>query len=103
MFNPQVFVEALDRCFENVCELDLVFHFDEVHLLLSCIIIGGMVVDVSLNPFQSLHPDPRISINSANLLDIDRKHHVHLQGFPQSPQAVPKRLHGFVSTLRIQF
>lgn len=39
-------MEALDRCFENVCELDLVFHFDEVHLLLSCIIIGGMVVDV---------------------------------------------------------
>ena len=26
----QVFVEALDRCFENVCELDLIFHFDEV-------------------------------------------------------------------------
>ena len=28
--NFQVFVEALDRAFENVCELDLVFHFDEV-------------------------------------------------------------------------
>lgn len=27
---PQVFVESLDRCFENVCELDLIFHFDEV-------------------------------------------------------------------------
>lgn len=27
----QVFVEALDRAFENVCELDLVFHFDEVN------------------------------------------------------------------------
>ena len=26
----QVFVESLDRCFENVCELDLIFHFDEV-------------------------------------------------------------------------
>lgn len=25
-----MFVEALDRAFENVCELDLVFHFDEV-------------------------------------------------------------------------
>jgi hypothetical protein len=29
-WNPKVFVEALDRAFENVCELDLVFHFDEV-------------------------------------------------------------------------
>ncbi|CAG8480152.1 4761_t:CDS:10 [Paraglomus brasilianum] len=26
----QVFVEGLDRCFENVCELDLIFHFEEV-------------------------------------------------------------------------
>jgi AP-3 complex subunit sigma len=26
----QVFVESLDRAFENVCELDLVFQFDEV-------------------------------------------------------------------------
>lgn len=26
----QVFVETLDRCFENVCELDLIFHADKV-------------------------------------------------------------------------
>ena len=24
-------MESLNRAFENVCELDLVFHFDEVH------------------------------------------------------------------------
>lgn len=28
----QVFVESLDRCFENVCELDLVFHMDRVRI-----------------------------------------------------------------------
>ena len=28
--HTQVFVESLDSAFENVCELDLVFHFDEV-------------------------------------------------------------------------
>lgn len=33
----QVFVEALDRTFESVCELDLVFHFDEV--LMSFVIL----------------------------------------------------------------
>ena len=27
-----VFVEALDKCFENVCELDLIFHSDKVRL-----------------------------------------------------------------------
>ena len=26
----QVFVETLDKCFENVCELDLIFHVDKV-------------------------------------------------------------------------
>lgn len=30
----QVFVETLDKCFENVCELDLIFHVDKVVLLL---------------------------------------------------------------------
>nr|XP_024650669.1 AP-3 complex subunit sigma-2-like isoform X1 [Macaca nemestrina] len=29
----QVFVETLDKCFENVCELDLIFHMDKVHYL----------------------------------------------------------------------
>ena len=28
----QVFVETLDKCFENVCELDLIFHMDKVTL-----------------------------------------------------------------------
>ncbi|GAA5827537.1 hypothetical protein JCM5353_001362 [Sporobolomyces roseus] len=49
----QVFVESLDRCFENVCELDLIFHFDDVHTLLNCIITGGLVLDTSLESIQS--------------------------------------------------
>lgn len=30
----QVFVETLDRCFENVCELDLIFHVDKVVVII---------------------------------------------------------------------
>ncbi|BGP12498.1 hypothetical protein JCM10213_006937 [Rhodosporidiobolus nylandii] len=48
----QVFVESLDRCFENVCELDLIFHFDDVHTLLNCLITGGLVLDTSLDSVQ---------------------------------------------------
>ncbi|KAF8736750.1 hypothetical protein AX14_014073 [Amanita brunnescens Koide BX004] len=44
----QVFVEALDRAFENVCELDLVFHFDEAHHILAEIIQGGIVLDTNV-------------------------------------------------------
>jgi len=44
----QVFVEALDKCFENVCELDLIFHSDKVHNILDEIIMGGMVLETNL-------------------------------------------------------
>ncbi|KAJ1738897.1 Sigma-adaptin 3A, partial [Coemansia sp. RSA 1591] len=43
-----VFVESLDRVFENVCELDLIFHFDEVHYVLSEVVSAGMVVETNL-------------------------------------------------------
>lgn len=44
----QVFVEALDKCFENVCELDLIFHIDKVHYILDEIVMAGMVMETSL-------------------------------------------------------
>ncbi|CAE6432560.1 unnamed protein product [Rhizoctonia solani] len=44
----QVFVESLDRAFENVCELDLVFHFDEVHHILAELIQGGLVLETNV-------------------------------------------------------
>ncbi|KAG0288834.1 hypothetical protein BGZ96_007433 [Linnemannia gamsii] len=44
----QVFVESLDRCFENVCELDLIFHFKEVHDILAEVITGGMVLETDI-------------------------------------------------------
>jgi hypothetical protein len=31
-----VFVETLDKCFENVCELDLIFHMDKVSKRIVC-------------------------------------------------------------------
>jgi len=49
----QVFVEALDRAFENVCELDLVFHFDEVHHILGEIIQGGLVLETNVEEISS--------------------------------------------------
>lgn len=44
----QVFVEVLDKCFENVCELDLIFHLDKVHYILDEIVMGGMVLETSI-------------------------------------------------------
>ncbi|TKR77310.1 hypothetical protein L596_018307 [Steinernema carpocapsae] len=49
----QVFVETLDRCFENVCELDLIFHVDKVHHILSELVMGGMVLETNMNEILS--------------------------------------------------
>lgn len=45
----QVFVETLDKCFENVCELDLIFHVDKVHYILNELVMGGMVLETNMN------------------------------------------------------
>ncbi|PGG99061.1 hypothetical protein AJ79_08695 [Helicocarpus griseus UAMH5409] len=44
----QVFVEALDRLFENVCELDLIFGFETMHAVLGEMIVGGVVIETNL-------------------------------------------------------
>jgi len=43
----QTFVETLDKCFPNVCELDLVLHMDRVHYILDEMITGGLVLQTS--------------------------------------------------------
>jgi len=44
----QVFVEALDRLFENVCELDLIIDFETLHATLAEMVVGGVVVETGL-------------------------------------------------------
>jgi AP-3 complex subunit sigma len=43
----QVFVHVLDSCFENICELDIVYHYDRVNYVLDEIIMGGMVMETN--------------------------------------------------------
>ncbi|KAI9777095.1 MAG: Sigma-adaptin 3A [Geoglossum umbratile] len=45
----QVFVEALDSLFENVCELDLIFNFETLHAVLGEMVVGGVVVETGLD------------------------------------------------------
>lgn len=42
-------METLDKCFENVCELDLIFHSDAVHYILNELVMGGMVLQTNMN------------------------------------------------------
>jgi len=43
----QVLVEAMDRHFKNVCELDIIFNWEKVHWLVDEMIVGGLVVETS--------------------------------------------------------
>ena len=42
-----LFVEVLDGYFGNVCELDLVFHFDRVYFILDEMILSGEISETS--------------------------------------------------------
>jgi AP-3 complex subunit sigma len=41
-------VESLDKLFENVCELDLIFNFETLHAVLAEMIVGGVVIETSM-------------------------------------------------------
>lgn len=45
----QTFVEALDRCFAEVNELDLIFNWQTLESVLEEIIQGGMVIETSVS------------------------------------------------------
>ncbi|RPD81702.1 Adaptor protein complex sigma subunit [Lentinus tigrinus ALCF2SS1-7] len=70
----QVFVESLDNAFENVCELDLVFHFDEAHHILAEIIQGGLVLETNVTEIdravQEAAKARKESFASANPLSL---------------------------------
>ena len=42
-----LFVELMDQYFSNVCELDIVFHFNKVYSLLDEMILAGEVQESS--------------------------------------------------------
>lgn len=42
-------MEALDKLFENVCELDLIFNFETLHAALGEMIVGGVVIETNLD------------------------------------------------------
>jgi AP-3 complex subunit sigma len=43
----QVFVHVLDQCFEDICELDIVYHYDRVNYVLDELIMAGMVLETN--------------------------------------------------------
>ena len=42
-------METLNKCFEDVCELDLIFQVEKVHHVMDEVVMGGMVLETSLS------------------------------------------------------
>ena len=47
-------VEALDRYFGNVCELDVIFNFERVHVIVDEILMAGQIQESSLKEIQKV-------------------------------------------------
>jgi AP-3 complex subunit sigma len=81
----QVFVEALDKSFENVCELDLIFHSDRVHYILDEIVMGGMVLETNIHAvLQSIQDQRKLHSDSLTVGSAG----------PESASSVQNRLGG---------
>ena len=39
----------MDKTFQSVCELDLIFYPEKIHSLVDEIIMGGMVIDTNIS------------------------------------------------------
>ena len=80
----QVFVESLDKCFESVCELDLIFHSDRVHYVLDEIVMGGMVLETNIHAILQ------------SVKDQGKQHTESLQsvGTAESASSIQNRLGG---------
>lgn len=65
----QVFVETLDKSFENVCELDLIFNVDKVHHILNELVMGGMVLETNMNEIlQHVEEQAKLERQEGNIL-----------------------------------
>lgn len=62
----QVFVQVLNRCFRDVCELDLVFHWQVLQIALEEMIQGGMVIETSILKIFKAIDDMNDDNNSYN-------------------------------------
>mmetsp|Transcript_72430 Transcript_72430/g.125567 ORF Transcript_72430/g.125567 Transcript_72430/m.125567 type:complete len:161 (-) Transcript_72430:50-532(-) len=65
----QVFVQVLDSCFENVCELDLIYHFDRVNYILDEIVMSGMVLETNADSvLQAIKETKKLEQEGSSML-----------------------------------
>jgi len=53
----QVYVETLDKSFENVCELDIIFNQQKAGLILDQMITGGLVLETNSQEIEKRYKE----------------------------------------------
>ncbi|XP_027707613.1 AP-3 complex subunit sigma-1-like [Vombatus ursinus] len=48
-YQLSILMETLDKCFENTCELDLIFHVHKVHNIMAEMVMRVMVLETNMN------------------------------------------------------
>ena len=69
----QVYVETLDRVFENVCELDLIFNSPKAHTVLDETIVGGLVLEINSQKILNVYDE---------LMKLEKAHSSMLDNMP---------------------
>ena len=85
----KAFVESLDGAFENVCELDLVFHFDEVRRNVSS---GYLSLIFTIRDSPKAH-DILAEISQGGLVLETNVNEIDRAGESRVPPTLPRELH----------
>ena len=67
----RVYVETLDRVFENVWELDLIFNSPKAYTVLDETIVGGLVLEINSQKILGVY-DNLMKIEKANATLLDK-------------------------------
>lgn len=101
----QVFVETLDKCFENVCELDLIFHVDKVHYILNELVMGGMVLETNMTEILTRIEDQnkleKQEVNSIIIFIINIQNYYFNCNYQAGITAAPARAVSAVKNMNI--
>ncbi|KAA3461163.1 AP-3 complex subunit sigma isoform X2 [Gossypium australe] len=95
----QVFVETLDKCFQNVCELDIVFNYSKIHTILDEMVFGGQVVETSSSEIMKAVEEISKCFLSPFLLSCVKMHvdDVRLEAASNAISLIPKSASGWRS------
>ncbi|KAH0911807.1 hypothetical protein HID58_035128 [Brassica napus] len=89
-----VLVETLDKCFSNVCELDIVLNYSKMHTVLDEIVFGDQVLETSSTEVIKAVED-LLSLSFVENKQINLRGLCRLEAASNAISLVPKSVSGW--------